>query len=156
VIEIKIPGYGTLHLKHIVMDYNGTLACDGYLIEGVREKLKILAKDIKLHVLTADTFGRAASQLKEVPALLSILPRGNQVTGKLDYVKKLGPNFSVCIGNGRNDRLMLESAVLGIALIQEEGASVETLMSANIVCKDIMAALCLLTNPKRLVATLRS
>ncbi|MCD6274061.1 MAG: ATPase P [Deltaproteobacteria bacterium] len=156
MIEIKIPGYRTLQLKYLIMDYNGTLSCDGYLLEGVRERLKILANDIKLHVLTADTFGRAAFQLKEVPALLSILPLDNQDTGKLDYVKKLGPDFSVCIGNGRNDRLMLKGAVLGIALIQEEGASVETLLSADVVCKDILAALDLLTKTKRLVATLRS
>ena len=156
MIEIKIPGHRTLQLKHIVMDYNGTLSCDGYLIEGVREKLKILAYDMKLHVLTADTFGRASSQLEGIPAVLSILPLDNQDTGKLDYVKKLGANFSVCIGNGRNDRLMLQGAGLGIALIQEEGASVETLLSADVVCKDILAALDLLTNTKRLVATLRS
>ncbi|MBL0701419.1 MAG: ATPase P [Desulfosarcina sp.] len=156
MIEIKIPGYRTLQLKHIVMDYNGTLSCDGYLIEGVGERLKIIGNDIQLHVLTADTFGRAASQLKEIPALLSILPPDNQDIGKFDYVNNLGPDFSVCIGNGRNDRLMLKGAVLGIALIQEEGASVETLLSADVVCKDILAALDLLTNTKRLVATLRS
>ncbi len=156
MIEIKIPGHKTLQLEYIIMDYNGTLACDGYMIDGVREKLKILARDMKLHVLTADTFGRASSQLEGIPAVLSILPLDNQETGKLDYVKQLGANFSACIGNGRNDRLMLQGAGLGIALIQEEGASVETILSADIVCKDIMAALDLLTNNKRLVATLRS
>lgn len=154
--EIKIPGYKTLQLEHLIMDYNGTLACDGFLIKGVSEKLKILARDIKLHVLTADTFGRAASQLEGVPAELLILPIDNQATGKLNYVKKLGADFSVCIGNGRNDHLMLKSAGLGIALIQDEGAAVETLFSADVVCKDILAALDLLTNLKRLVATLRS
>lgn len=51
---------------------------------------------------------------------------------------------------------MLESAGLGIVLIQEEGANVETLLSAGVVCKDILSALKLLLNKKRLVATLRS
>ena len=156
MIKIKIPGYKTLQLEHIVMDYNGTMACDGYLIKGVSEKLKILANDMKLHVLTADTFGMAASQLKGIPATLSILPLDNQKTGKFDYIKKLGADSSVCIGNGRNDSLMLKGAGLGIALIQEEGASVETLISADVVCKDILAALDLFTNTRRLVATLRS
>ena len=156
MIKIKIPGYKTLQLNHLVMDYNGTMACDGYLLEGVDEKLKILADNIKLHVLTADTFGMAASQLKGIPALLSILPPDNQDTGKLDYIKKLGADSSVCIGNGKNDSLMLKSAGLGIALIQDEGASAETLFSADVVCKDILDALDLLTNTGRLVATLRS
>ena len=28
MIEISIPGFGTLRLEHMVLDYNGTLACD--------------------------------------------------------------------------------------------------------------------------------
>ena len=35
MIEIDIPGYKTLHLEHLVLDYNGTLAVDGVLIDGV-------------------------------------------------------------------------------------------------------------------------
>jgi soluble P-type ATPase len=34
MIEIDISGYKTLQLKHLVLDYNGTLACDGQLIDG--------------------------------------------------------------------------------------------------------------------------
>jgi hypothetical protein len=29
MIEIDIPGYKKLQLKNLVLDYNGTLACDG-------------------------------------------------------------------------------------------------------------------------------
>ena len=38
-------------------------------------------------------------------------------------------------------------AALGIAVIQEEGASVETVLAADIVCSDVMDALELLANP---------
>ena len=51
---------------------------------------------------------------------------------------------------------MLASAGLGIAVIQGEGAAVETLLAARIVAPDIGTALGLLLNPRRLVATLRS
>jgi soluble P-type ATPase len=156
MIDIKIPGYGHLEFDHLVMDYNGTMACDGHLVNGIKEILDALSGEIDIHVLTADTFGRAASQLENVAATLSILPVEAQDKGKLAYIRNLGADRTVSIGNGRNDSLMLKHSALGIALIQEEGASVETLLSAHIVCKDILSALRLLMNPKRMVATLRS
>ena len=76
--------------------------------------------------------------------------------GKLDYVKELGCENTVCIGNGRNDRLMLKEARLGIAVILTEGVAQSTLSSADVVCTNIVSALELLLNPLRLTATLRS
>ena len=156
MIEIEIPGYKHLQLKQLVLDHNGTLACDGILINGVKECLEKLADDLQIHILTADTFGKARSQLEGVSCSLSILPTGNQDVGKLDYVKGLGCEHTVCIGNGRNDRLMLKEAVLGIAVVLQEGVSVATLTSADVVCTSIVSALELLRHPLRLTATLRS
>jgi soluble P-type ATPase len=156
MIEVAIPGYKTLQFKHLVLDYNGTLAVDGELLPGVKEALKGLAEELQIHILTADTFGKVRSRVEGVPCELSILPVDNQDKGKLDYVKGLGAGYTVCIGNGRNDRLMLKEAALGIAVILEEGAAVETLGSADIVCTHILSALELLTHPLRLTATLRS
>lgn len=156
MIEINIPGYKILQLKHLVMDYNGTMACDGILLDGLAEQLMNLSGRLKIHVLTADTFGKATAGLSEMPVKLSILPKGSQDQGKLEYIKKLGAESAVCIGNGRNDRLMLQEAGLGIALLQEEGAAFETLASADIICRNILDALALLDNTKRMVATLRS
>lgn len=155
-MDISIPAYGELDLKYLVMDYNGTLAIDGILIEGVREVLTALSQHLALHVLTADTFGRAKSGLKDIECTLSILAEKDQQAGKLEYVQTLGAENTVSIGNGRNDQLMLKSSVLGIAVILEEGASAETLQSADIVCTSIVSALNLLSNPLRLTATLRS
>jgi soluble P-type ATPase len=156
MIEVKIPGYKTLKLKHLVLDHNGTLAVDGILVKGVKEALTALAGQLKIHVLTADTFGKARSQLEGIPCELSILPVAHQDVGKLEYVKGLGSENAVCMGNGRNDQLMLQAAALGIAVILQEGIAVETLVTADVVCKDIISALELLTNPLRLTATLRS
>jgi soluble P-type ATPase len=156
MIEVNIPGFKTLKLKHLVLDHNGTLAVDGILVNGVKGALKALAEKLKIHVLTADTFGKARSQLEGIPCKLSILPLDNQDVGKLEYVKGLDSENTVCMGNGRNDKLMLQAAALGIAVILEEGVAVETLVAADVVCKDIISALELLTNPLRLTATLRS
>jgi len=155
-VHISIPDYGELDLKNLVMDYNGTLALDGMLIEGVRETLTELSKSISLHVLTADTFGKAKSGLKGIDCTLSILADEDQQSGKLAYVQSLGAENTVSIGNGRNDQLMLKVSALGIAVILEEGASAQTLQAADIVCTSIVSALKLLSNPLRVVATLRS
>ena len=156
MLEIFVPGFKKLRIKHLVLDYNGTIACDGELIEGVRERLEALSKRVKVHVVTADTFGRAQTGLKGVPCELVILPEEMQAEAKRRYVKGLGPDKTACIGNGRNDRLMLDSAAVGVAVILEEGASAEAIKSADVVCTSINSALDLLLNPLRLIATLRS
>jgi soluble P-type ATPase len=156
MIEITIPGYKTLQLAYLVLDYNGTLARDGSLMGGVRECLTALAKSLHIHVVTADTFGKVESGMKGIPCSVSILPLENQDIGKLEYVKKLGLSHTVCIGNGRNDRLMLKASMLGIAVVLEEGAALETLLAADVVCTSIISALELLQHPLRLTATLRS
>ena len=156
MIRVDIPGYRTLALEHLVMDYNGTLAVDGALENGVREALERLAPRIEIHVVTADTFGLAAEQLKDAPVCLSILPPGDQDAAKRDYVDRLGCAATVAVGNGRNDRLMLAAAEVGVAVLLREGAAMETLAAADIVCPGIVPALELLLHPLRLTATLRS
>jgi soluble P-type ATPase len=155
VIEINIPGNRILQLKHMVLDYNGTIACDGDLITGVKENLIALADKLQIHVLTADTFGNARRGLEGIKCELSIIAPEAQDIGKLDYVKRLGAENTVCVGNGHNDQLMLKEAALGIAVILEEGAAAATLSAADVVCTNIVSALELLKNPLRLVATLR-
>ena len=156
MIQVDIPGYRKLRLEHLVMDYNGTLAVDGRLEAGVRKALVALAPQLSIHVITADTFGRAAEQLEGAPAELSLLPPGHQDVAKRDYVNHLGCARTVAVGNGRNDRLMLQTAELGIAVILREGVATDTMAAADIVCPGIIPALELLTHPMRLTATLRA
>jgi soluble P-type ATPase len=156
MLQISVPGYKDLQLEYLVLDYNGTLACDGEILESVQPSLVALAKELEIHVVTADTFGTVQSRMESSPCKVVVLPRDEQDLGKLKYVEQLGGERVVSIGNGRNDRLMLKRAALGIAVIQEEGAAAETLLAADVVCPSIRAALDLLRNPLRLTATLRS
>lgn len=156
MIKIDVPGYKNLRLEHLVMDYNGTLAVDGELLPGVARGLARLKDKMTIHVVTADTFGKAADQLEGLPCQLTVLGRDGQDVGKLFFVRSLGSESVAAIGNGRNDRMMLKESELGIAVILDEGAAVETLLSADIVCPSIPSALALLNNPLRLTATLRS
>lgn len=156
MLEITIPGHETLHLAHLVLDYNGTLACDGRLLDGVAERLQTLAAQLQVHVLTADTFGSVRAAMADLPCTVYILPPGAQDAGKLAYVERLPAGRCVCIGNGRNDHRMLEAAALGVVVVQEEGAAVQTLLAADVAAPTILAALDLLSEPNRLAATLRS
>ena len=155
MISLSIPGFKNIQLNYLVLDFNGTLAVDGKLLNGVEEKLNELAAQLEIHVITADTFGEAKTQLKNINCNLKIIDDSEQLSQKLDFIKQLGVDNVVAIGNGRNDALMLKHTALGIGLIQEEGASIETILSADVVCKNILDALNLLTNPLRLKATLR-
>ena len=155
MIRIEIPGYDTLEFAYLVMDYNGTLAIDGHLISGVAERLKQLARQLEIHVITADTFGLAADNLRDLPVKLKIISASEQGRQKSQYIQKLGEEQTVAIGNGRNDRFMLMEARLGIATLQKEGASTEATQAANVVVNSILDALDLLLNPLRLKATLR-
>ena len=127
MIEIDIPGYRTLTIEHIVFDYNGTLAVDGEVISGVKEALRSLAERLTIHILTADTFGKVKSRLSDLPCEITILPENEQDIGKRNFVQSLGVDRTVAVGNGRNDRLMLQASALGIAVILGEGASAQTL-----------------------------
>jgi soluble P-type ATPase len=156
MIEVDIPGGEDLRISHLVLDYNGTLARDGELLEGVAEKMKDLAIHLQLHVITADTHGTVAKKLAGLPCSLEIIGLAEQDKQKEAYVRHLGANKVAAIGNGRNDGLMLKEAALGFVLVQEEGACVASILQADIMCTDILAAFDIFLNPARLKATLRN
>ena len=156
MIALMIPGFGALELRHLVLDYNGTLALDGRLLPGVRDALNALADQVEIHVITADTFGLAGSELAGLPVNITIIPQEAQADAKLAHVEHLGAVGVFAVGNGRNDRKMLAAAAIGVAVAQAEGAAAETIAAADIVATDIVDALDLLRHLKRLIATLRS
>jgi soluble P-type ATPase len=102
MLNVRIPGFGTLGIAHLVLDYNGTLALDGRL-----------------------------------------LPR-------------LGASRVAAIGNGRNDRLMLRDARIGVVVVQADGASSEALAAGDLVLRSVNDALDLFLRPERLTASLRA
>ena len=155
MLEIEIPGFGPARFEHLVSDFTGTLSFDGKLLSGVREQLHAIARFLKIHILTADTFGRAVVELEDLPCDLFILSGDNHDILKEEYVKKLGSGKVIAFGNGNNDRLMLKAARIGIAVSQEEGCAIEALMAADVLVTSAGIGLDLLLHPKRLKATLR-
>ena len=156
MISQTIPGFGALRLQHLVLDYNGTLALDGRLLPSVRPRLRALALLVSVHVVTADTFGTVERALRGLPCEVVMFASGRQDAAKARYVRALGARRTACIGNGRNDRLMLRVARLGIAVLGREASAAAALAAADVVAPSIEVALDLLLKPLRLTATLRA
>jgi P-type E1-E2 ATPase len=155
MIELNIPGQGIIQLEHLVCDVNGTLAVDGNLIEGVVRSVAFLSDRLKVHLLTADTFGRQAAIDQRLGLTAVRLQPGDEGQQKAAYVEQLNAAQVIAIGQGANDAQMLRSARIGICLISPEGTAVETLIAADIVAPDILSAFAMIEKPLRLVATLR-
>ena len=155
MLEIKIPGFTHYRFQHIVLDVNGTIAKDGKLIEGVKELFEKLGSKLDIHLVTADTHGGQKVIDKTLGLTAVRIQSDDQVKAKLDYIRQLGADQVVAVGNGANDSAMLEHAALGIVILGPEGTAVESLLKAKVAVSDICEALELLLYPKRLMATLR-
>jgi len=155
MIEADIPGYRTFRFRHLVLDVNGTLACDGRLIQGVPALLENLRSKLEIHLVTADTHGKQKTINQTLGLEAVTIPVKDQSSAKLNYIQRLDSETVVAVGNGANDAAMLQGAALGIAVIGPEGTATESVFKADIVTPDIHSALQLLLYPKRLMATLR-
>jgi len=157
VATIEIPGRGSVHLSAVVLDLNGTIAIDGEVIPGVAERVSAIQRaGITCYLLTADTRGRGAATAAVLGVALERLRPGSEAAQKAAFVKRLGADQVLAVGNGANDAEMLRAAVVGVAVLQVEGTAVAALQGADLVVPDINAALDLLLKPQRLIATLRT
>lgn len=155
-MEIIVPGRAALDLRYAVFDYNGTLAVGGKLLPGVAESLHRLAGQVEVQVITADTFGSVEKELAGLQCRVIRLGAEAQSESKRDHVIAIGAEYTLAVGNGANDRLMLREAALSIAIVEGEGAFVQSLLAADIVCTSVHDVFGLLFSPDRLRATLRS
>jgi P-type E1-E2 ATPase len=155
LIRLEVPGWSTCELGHLVLDLNGTVALDGEPIAGVDERLAALSAHLAVHLVTADTHGRAAETAKRLGMQLARIEPRHEASQKQALVERLGTGSVVAIGNGANDARMLSAAALGIAVLGPEGLAVEALRAADVIVARIEDGLDLLLRPQRLVATLR-
>ncbi len=155
MIDLDIPGRGSIQLEHLVLDVNGTIAKDGRLLEKVAKPLTALKDRLTIHMVTADTYGKQ-DNIDMMLALKAVrLTPGREAEQKAELVRSLGAQKVAAIGNGSNDALMLKEAAIGIAVMGDEGVSVEALQAADIYIASAIDAFNLLEYPTRLVATLR-
>lgn len=154
-MELVIPGRGTVTLKSLVLDYNGTMALDGELLPQVKDSINQLSKEFSIMVITADTFGTVKAECSKLPVQVKVLESQDHTQEKALFVQNLGAETTLAIGNGTNDQDMLSLAGIGVLVLGPEGCSSEALNKADILVRSIEDALALLIHPKRLIATLR-
>lgn len=155
MLELKIPGWKDLFINHLVMDFNGTLAEDGRILPNIRETLATLSDKLEIHILTADTYQGVRKSFLGCNYHIEIIPVSSQTSCKCQYIKQLGADSVIAIGNGNNDAAMLAEAALGIAVVQGEGAATRAISAADVIFNDIREALKSLNDQFRLIATLR-
>jgi P-type E1-E2 ATPase len=152
-IVVELPGAAALELDHLLLDINGTLTCDGRLLDGVADAIAGLRDAVSVRLLSADTFGSAQAVAHELGAQLEPISHGHE---KRACAERLGAGRCAAIGNGRNDVGMLSAVALGVAVIGPEGAALQAIAAADVICTSVLDALALLHEPARMTATLRS
>jgi soluble P-type ATPase len=152
MIRIDIPHRGIIELHHAVFDVNGTLAVDGIPIQGVVDRLQVLAEHLSLHALTAGTHGNIAELERTFGFPLHMIATREE---KLRFVEQLGPAGVIAFGNGRNDVAMLRVAAIGVAILAGEGVAIDAIQAADVLAFGPIDAIDLVLKPKRLIATLR-
>lgn len=155
MLNIKIPGREELNLSHLILDYNGTIAEDGEIIDAIRPRLDALSKDMAIYVITADTHGTAAKKCEGLPLQVLTFPTTEVGRIKAEEAQKMSGGV-ITIGNGFNDIQMSDVADLSICVMGKEGCCGALLMHTDVVVTSIADALDLLLVPGRLRATLRT
>ena len=155
MIQIEIPGRETLQIRHVVLDYNGTIAVDGVLLESVKERVAKLKEQVPVYVLTADTYGTVRAQCESLGVEVMTFPRSGAAACKEEIVRGLGGGVA-CFGNGYNDIQMFDLADLAVAVLEGEGMCAALLSHADVLVHSIADGLDLLLKTDRLRADLRT
>lgn len=146
---IKIPNFGHIDAKYLLIDFNGTIAKDGKMFNVIERLLNL---DLEVIIITGDTYGNVRKLLEPYPIECAIAYTAIE---KENYILEKGPDKCIAIGNGNIDYKMLKHAAIGIAILEDEGVSTKAILNADLLVKSINDALGLIENPKRLIATLK-
>ncbi len=156
--NINIPNYGIVIIKNVIFDINGTIQFQGKVSPELYNKFEELKKIYNIFLISADTRGN----LKEIAEkfdvnYIKINSQGiTEAEAKNKELIRLGKDITVAIGNGNNDALMLKNAILGIAILGNEGASIKSIMNSDVILPDPLNAFDFLLDEKIMIATLRS
>ena len=155
MLNIQIPGREAFTISHLILDYNGTIAEDGEIIPGIKERLEKLCADLQICVITADTHGTAAKKCQGLPLDVLTFPTTEVGKIKAEEARKRTGGVA-CIGNGFNDIQMSDASDLSICVMGKEGCCSALMAHTDIPVTSIHDALDLLLIPGRLRATLRT
>lgn len=156
MLTYEIPGRGKIEIENVVLDYNGTIAVNGKILEDIKELISELKEYVNVYILTADTYGTVKEECSDIEAEVLTFPKDNAGEYKKQIVEKLNGGRTICVGNGYNDISMFKESVLSIAVIEGEGASGKLLAYADIVARSILEAFEVILNKNKIKADLRN
>lgn len=155
MIHYEIPGMKPFDIENLCLDYNGTIACDGKLIKGVKEKILLLKNKLNIYVLTADTYGTVEKECKKLGVNIRRFDRENAATCKKKIIKSLSGK-TISFGNGLNDVKLFDNSYISVCVLEQEGVCSKLISHSTIIVKNIIDAFDLLINMNRMKATLRN
>jgi soluble P-type ATPase len=86
-IVVELPGALPVELDHLLLDINGTLTCDGRLLDSVADAIAGLRDAVSVRLLSADTFGTARAIADVLGVELEPIGHGHE---KRACVERLG------------------------------------------------------------------
>jgi P-type E1-E2 ATPase len=150
-----IPGYGKYDIQNVVFDLNGTLAIDGSISEAVAKKIKQLSMQFRVVIASSDIHNNLAPLAESLGVEYHCLKEEEITSKKAALVRELGAERTIAVGNGNNDREMLKTAAIGIAILGREGASSAAILNADLAVNSPEDAIDCVLIPKRMIANLR-
>lgn len=142
-----------MEINTIVLDLNGTLAVQGKIVNGAKERLrKVNDLGIRVLLFTGDARGNANSFCSELG--IEFKKAGSQ-REKEQFFLELDTKKTAAIGNARIDNGNFKHAKLSIATLQAEGIHTGILKHVDIIVLSINDALDLFLDVDTMKATMR-
>ncbi|MFW9770806.1 MAG: HAD family hydrolase [Candidatus Heimdallarchaeota archaeon] len=155
---LDIPNYGKITIKNIVFDVNGTIQFKGRISKKFIKYIKDLKRFYEIYLISADTRGnlRHLAEKLHVNYIRIFSVETSEAEAKNNELLKLGKDITVAIGNGNNDYLMLKNAIIGIAILGEEGSTKNAILNSDVILTNVIDAINFLLDEKTMIATLRA
>ena len=146
-------GVEEIELTNIILDLNGTLAVNGIIVDGVKERIQKLKQlGYEVYLFTGDQRGNAAAQAAKLGIKVKKAISSDE---KEKLTKELETEKTVSIGNARIDIGAFKPCALRIGTLQGEGIHTEILEHIDLLVPSVNNALDLLIDPNIFNATMR-
>lgn len=118
-MDYNVQGVGKITIDTVIFDLNGTLAVNGKLVEGVKDRIERLKNEgFRVYVVSTDHRGNG----KELADDLGIeFIYAETTNDKEDFIREFDPEMVAAIGNARVDIGLFDYARISIATMQAEG-----------------------------------
>jgi soluble P-type ATPase len=152
----EIPNFGQCEIHNILLDLNGTLTNFGNYPTGLKYLLQEVKKFFDVYLISANTRGTLDRIADELGIKAIHIPKSkSEKESKLTSLRVLNPEHTIVIGNGNNDIEIITQSKIGIAVLGNEGLSIQSLISSDLIVQSISDAFKILLDEKALIATLR-